>query len=58
MLGTVVITLDGERVSGQVPAKAQALLCYLAVTGRRHSREKLAGWILKWRLLVINIVLT
>ncbi|HSR32950.1 MAG TPA: BTAD domain-containing putative transcriptional regulator, partial [Anaerolineae bacterium] len=43
MLGTVVITLDGERVSGQIPAKAQALLCYLAVTGHRHSREKLAG---------------
>jgi DNA-binding SARP family transcriptional activator len=43
LLGTVAITLDGERVSGQVPAKSQALLCYLAVTGRRHSREKLAG---------------
>jgi predicted ATPase/DNA-binding SARP family transcriptional activator len=43
LLGTVAISLNGERVSGQVPAKSQALLCYLAVTGRRHSREKLAG---------------
>ena len=43
LLGTVAITLNGERVSGQIPAKSQALLCYLAVTGRRHSREKLAG---------------
>ena len=43
LLGTVAITLGGERVSGQMPAKSQALLCYLAATGRRHSREKLAG---------------
>jgi len=43
LLGPVAITLKGERVSGQVPAKSQALLCYLAATGRRHSREKLAG---------------
>jgi len=43
LLGTVAIALNGEQVSGQVPAKSLALLCYLAVTGRRHSREKLAG---------------
>jgi DNA-binding SARP family transcriptional activator len=43
LLGTVAITLNGESVSGHVSAKSQALLCYLAVTGRPHSREKLAG---------------
>jgi predicted ATPase/DNA-binding SARP family transcriptional activator/TolA-binding protein len=43
LLGAVAITLNGEGVSGHVPVKSQALLCYLAVTGRPHSREKLAG---------------
>ncbi len=43
LLGTVAITQNGESVSGHVSAKSRALLCYLAVTGRRHSREKLAG---------------
>ena len=43
LLGAVAISLKGEQVSGQVPAKSLALLCYLAVTGGRHSREKLAG---------------
>jgi predicted ATPase/DNA-binding SARP family transcriptional activator len=43
LLGTVAITLDGQEVSAQVSAKSQALLCYLAVTGRPYSREKLAG---------------
>jgi predicted ATPase/DNA-binding SARP family transcriptional activator len=43
LLGTVVITVNGEQVDGHVPAKSQALLCYLAVTGQAHSREKLAG---------------
>jgi predicted ATPase len=43
LLGTVTITLDGTEVSRQIPAKSQALLCYLAVTGCPHSREKLAG---------------
>jgi len=43
LLGTVIITLDGERVESQIPGKSQALLCYLAVTGRQHSRERLAG---------------
>jgi len=42
-LGTIAIILNGERVSGQIPAKSQALLCYLAVTGSIHSRQKLAG---------------
>jgi DNA-binding SARP family transcriptional activator len=42
-LGPVAISLNGEQVSGQVPAKSQALLCYLAVTDRPSSREKLAG---------------
>jgi predicted ATPase/DNA-binding SARP family transcriptional activator len=43
LLGTVAITKNGEQVSRDVPAKSQALLCYLAVTGRPYSREKLAG---------------
>ncbi len=43
LLGTAAATWKGEPVSGQVPAKSLALLCYLAVTGGRHSREKLAG---------------
>lgn len=41
-LGTVVLYLDEEPVS-MVSAKAQALLCYLAVSGRVHSRQALAG---------------
>jgi predicted ATPase/DNA-binding SARP family transcriptional activator len=43
LLGTVAITLNGERINRQVLAKPQALLCYLAVTGGWQSREKLAG---------------
>jgi predicted ATPase/DNA-binding SARP family transcriptional activator len=43
LLGTAVITLKGERVDRQVPAKSQALLFYLAVTGQVHSRNRLAG---------------
>jgi predicted ATPase/DNA-binding SARP family transcriptional activator/TolA-binding protein len=43
LLGTIAITLNGESVSGQVPAKSQAMLCYLGMTGQAHSREKLAG---------------
>ncbi len=43
LLGTVVIIQNGESVSGQISAKSQALLCYLAVTGCPQSREKLAG---------------
>ncbi|HSR34676.1 MAG TPA: hypothetical protein VLY63_29250 [Anaerolineae bacterium] len=43
LLGTVAITLQGERVSGQIPAKSQALPCYLAVTGCTYSRDRLTG---------------
>ncbi len=43
LLGTIVITQNGEPISGNVSAKSQALLCYLAVMGRPYSREKLAG---------------
>jgi len=43
LLGTVAITRNGEPVDGHIPAKSQALLCYLAVTGCPHSREKLAS---------------
>ncbi len=43
LLGTVTITQNGTGISEHIPAKSQALLCYLAVTGRPHSREKLAG---------------
>ncbi len=40
LLGTVAITQNGERVSEHVSAKSQALLYYLALTGRPHSRKK------------------
>jgi DNA-binding SARP family transcriptional activator len=43
LLGTVRITRGGVPVTDFVSSKAQALLCYLAVTGRPHSREALAG---------------
>ena len=43
LLGPVVVTQNGEPISGQIAAKSQALLFYLAVTGQPHSREKLAG---------------
>ena len=43
LLGTVVITWNGECVDDQLPGKSKALLCYLAVTGSQHSRERLAG---------------
>ncbi len=43
LLGTVAITRNGAEVGGQIPAKSQALLCYLAVTGHPHTRERLAG---------------
>ncbi len=41
-LGSVTVTLDGEPVRN-LPAKALALLAYLAVTARPHSREHLAN---------------
>src|SRR5687768_6259562 len=46
LLGGLRVTC-GEReeapLAGFISRKAQALLCYLAVTGRAHSREALAA---------------
>jgi predicted ATPase/DNA-binding SARP family transcriptional activator len=42
-LGHVTVTLDGENIAGKLPTKALALLIYLAVTARPHSREHLAN---------------
>lgn len=41
--GGLQITLDGDVVTGFHSRKAQALLCYLAVTATAHSRSALAG---------------
>ena len=41
LLGKPQVTLNETPVSGFRTAKAQALLYYLAVTGRPHSRETL-----------------
>jgi DNA-binding SARP family transcriptional activator/predicted ATPase len=43
LFGKPHVTLDGKAVSGFISAKAQVLLFYLAVTGRPHLRESLAG---------------
>jgi DNA-binding SARP family transcriptional activator/tetratricopeptide (TPR) repeat protein/predicted ATPase len=43
LLGTPQIFLDGHLLTAAMPAKAQALLFYLAVTGRPHSRAALAA---------------
>lgn len=43
LLGKPQIALDGKPVSGFISAKSQALLFYLAVTARPHTRETLAG---------------
>ncbi|MBN1483923.1 MAG: AAA family ATPase, partial [Chloroflexia bacterium] len=43
LLGGLQIKLDGTEVEGFVSRKAQALLAYLAVSGRSHLREALAG---------------
>lgn len=43
LLGGMDIRHNGIQVTGFVSNKAQALLCYLAVTGRAHSRDELAG---------------
>lgn len=43
LLGTPRILLDNAPVTGFVSSKAQALLCYLAMTGRSHSRQMLAA---------------
>ena len=42
LLGSVSITLDGEALRGLRYTKSIALLGFLAVTGRPHSREALA----------------
>lgn len=42
-LGGMQVTRDGEPLTGFVSAKAPALLCYLAVTGRVQFRLVLAG---------------
>ncbi|GIV96693.1 MAG: transcriptional activator [Herpetosiphonaceae bacterium] len=43
LLGGFRASLDGAPLGGFVSSKVQALLCYLAVTGRPHSRDALAG---------------
>ncbi len=43
LLGALQITLDGAPVAGLTSTKAQALLVYLAVTGRTHTRASLAS---------------
>ncbi len=43
LLGGLRVTRDGVPVRGFVSGKAAALLAYLAVTGRAHTREALAG---------------
>ncbi|HHS96320.1 MAG TPA: tetratricopeptide repeat protein [Chloroflexi bacterium] len=42
-LGGVEILRNGQPVTGMLPLKALALLCYLLVTNRPHSRVALAG---------------
>jgi DNA-binding SARP family transcriptional activator len=42
LLGGLRVSLDGRPLPGFLYAKSQALLGYLAVTGRPHSREALA----------------
>ena len=43
LLGGLAVTLGDTPVRGLVTTKAQALLAYLAVTGRSHPREALAA---------------
>ncbi len=43
LLGPLQLTIDDEPLIGLDSAKAQALLCYLAVNGRPHSRHALAN---------------
>src|SRR5262245_31825227 len=42
LLGGLQINLAGKPIISFLSAKAQALLCYLMVTGQPHSREVLA----------------
>ncbi len=43
LLGSPQVHLDGQAVTGFRSSKAQALLFFLAVTGRAHTRATLAG---------------
>ena len=43
LLGRLQLSWDDQPLNQLVSAKAQALLCYLAVTGQPHSRQALAG---------------
>jgi DNA-binding SARP family transcriptional activator len=43
LLGRMQLSWGEEPLSGLIPAKAQALLSYLAVTAQPHSRQALAG---------------
>ena len=43
LLGKLDIRRGGAPIAGLASAKAQTLLCYLAVTGRPHFRTSLAG---------------
>ena len=43
LLGRIQLSWGDEPLNGLVSAKAQALLCYLAVTAQPHSRQALAG---------------
>ena len=43
LLGPLQLTLEGESLLPLMSGKGQALLCYLAVNGRSHSRQALAG---------------
>jgi DNA-binding SARP family transcriptional activator len=43
MLGGLGVTVDDTPVTGFISSKAQALVCYLAVTGRQQPRQTLAG---------------
>jgi predicted ATPase/DNA-binding SARP family transcriptional activator len=42
-LGMLDVHIDGRPANGFRSIKAQALLCYLAVSGRMHSRSALSG---------------
>jgi len=42
LLGSPQISLNGHPITHLISRKAQALLIYVAVTGRQHSREMLA----------------
>lgn len=43
LFGSVRITLGGNDLSASLLSKVQALLCYLAIEQRPHSRQKIAG---------------